>query len=94
MITSYADDTDFIDTNESNNKTAHVLLPSILQNYNLKMNTDKTEFITISRDTNKTMKVKKFGSKLNRNDDLQHRIQEAAVAFRNLWKLWHQKKKI
>lgn len=76
QIICYADDTDFIGIQNFTED-----LPAILGEYNLKMNVDKTEEITLSRGTNGQLKNKKLGSKLNSTEDMNYRNNLARVAI-------------
>jgi sorting nexin-29 len=93
-ITHYADDTDFInkDINELN---AHLfMLPTVCEEWDLKLNSNKTEFIEFSRENIKNLTNRKLGSKLSDEEDIKSRISEAMRGFNTYWRLWGNRHEI
>ena len=94
----YADDTDFISTSqeylESINKTAQ----TILEKWNLKTNTEKTDLTILERKKEKQdehwRKSKKLGTLLGDDEELKRRKQLAANAMNKLKALWRRPDKI
>ena len=88
----YADDTDFLSTEKTYLK--QTVLPCVEQvfgEYNLIVNTEKTEETTVSADSKAWCEVKKLGSLLGQEEDLKRRIQLAATQFGKCSKLWNTK---
>ena len=94
LITHYADDTDFWAYTKAYNDMAEQDLPQIMADFNMKMNLSKTEKITLSRETVKTLTNKKLGSKLSNDEDLNYKIMKACAAFHSMNKMWLDKTKI
>jgi hypothetical protein len=97
----YADDTDFISTSheylESINKSAQI----ILEKWNLKTNTEKTDLTTLERKKGKEgkeeenwRKTKKQGTLLGDDEELKRRKQLAANAMNKMKALWIRTDKI
>jgi len=93
-IISYADDTDFVSNVYADHFITSTFLPTNLQKYNLQMNPDKTEHITLNRTTCPALDSKKLGSKLCNKSDITYRILQSNLAFSTLWKVWLNKKNI
>ncbi len=87
----YADDTDFVtqirDQQQNNAQTVQKL-SEVLQRWNLKVNTDKTEYIQINRRNIKDIAVRKLGNLISSEKDIPYRIAFADSVFRNLSRLW------
>ena len=91
LITHYADDTDFWTYVKGLNELTEKNLPEIMVNFNMTMNPNKTEKITISKETVKKITNKKLGSKFANDEDLNYKITKACNAFHSLNKLWLDK---
>jgi hypothetical protein len=89
--TNYADDTDFISKKYSALYSLGLQLPERLDIYNLKMNPDKTEWITINSTTCPNLTNKKLGSKLSRQEDTKYRISQARRSFGTMYRIWLNK---
>ena len=89
--TNYADDTDFISSHYHALYSLGLQLPERLAIYNLQMNPDKTEWITINKSTCSTLTTKKLGSKLSQYEDLKHRIAQSRKAFSTMYRIWLNK---
>ena len=97
LITHYADDTDFI----SKDVTDGIIWvgsfsgdSDILEKYHLKLNQDKTEFITLQKGKATPSSVRKLGTKLNDTEDITYRAALADLAFQRLQTTWKSKKHI
>lgn len=94
VITHYADDTDFISTSNLDHENTLAHLAQDLAVFNLKMNNDKTEHITVNRTSLNNLANKKLGSKLSMKLDMTHKINTANFAFTRLRKLFRNTKYI
>ena len=65
-----------------------------LEKYNLKVNVDKTELTTISREDNSWKTVKKLGSLLGDKEDIENRKQLSRAALFKLRHVWLRNNKI
>jgi len=93
--TKYVDDCDFIaEHDELPNLVTQVTIPITLAKYNLQMNQDKTERTIITKENCRNIKTKKLGSLIGENADLKYRTQQAAAAFKSMWKIWLSNKSI
>jgi exonuclease III len=92
--THYADDTDFISLQLTTNEYIQQHLPAALQRYNLQMNPDKSEHITIERATFNTLTNKKLGSKLGPTADITYRITQANNALHSMNKMINNRRHI
>lgn len=90
----YADDIDFICEDEFKKNLIDVMLPVHFKEFNLNINTTKTEHLILHRTTNQGIKSKKLGSKLIDIQDINYRISQAAVAFKKMYKIWLDKNNI
>ena len=94
----YADDTDFADTEPQQSKWIQENSTSILKEYNLPANPDKTEITILKRDAvkinEKWRTVKKLGSILGDEEDIIHRKILATAALSKLKKVWKTSAKI
>lgn len=86
----YADDIDFIGENHADVGK----IERILQNYNLKVNVDKTEFTTIRKDVDDWKTSKKVGSLLGSKEDIEHRKHLSNLALNKLTSIWNRADKI
>jgi hypothetical protein len=95
LITSYADDTNFGSPKLHELQQIETSLPAALNTYNLQMNTSKTEWATISRETSTgNLKVKMLGSHLQDRADISHKTTLARQAFAQHWNTWLNKEYI
>ena len=92
---AYADDVDFV------SKEEHVNVENIqrkLSNFNLNVNTDKTEYTIIKREETKSEEgwrdTKKVGSLLGDSEDIKRRKALSTVALNKLFNVWLRKDKI
>jgi len=90
--TAYADDVDFISTNR---QYLHDQLPPIadtLKEWDLFVNTSKTEFTTLERLQDRVAEEwrmsKKLGSLIGDGEDVSRRMQLASVSLTGLWTIW------
>ena len=86
----YADDTDFVGENHPNIKE----IEETLQNHNLRVNVDKTELLTIRKDTEEWKKSKKVGSLLGSKEDIEHRKHLSNLALNKLTNIWTRADKV
>jgi len=89
--TAYADDMEFISTDPEEIRYIEESIPYLLL-YNLKVNQEKTEHVTIGPDRKLIPNTRKLGSKLKTEDDIPYRKQMACTAFRLMWRVWKSKK--
>ena len=86
---AYADDVDFISLIKHKDIKK---VSEILKKFNLLVNNDKTEYTTLSRKKSKQeeewRKVKKVGSLLGDEEDIERRKQLATVAMIKLQPIW------
>ena len=86
---AYADDVDFISLIKHKDIKK---VSEILKKFNLLVNNDKTEYTTLSRKKSKQeeewRKVKKVGSLLGDEEDIERRKQLATVAMNKLQLIW------
>jgi exonuclease III len=86
--TMYADDVDLIAREESDIETVKLTIENIMKEYNLKINVEKAEEITLDPanqtivEKNKTGRLRKLGSRMDTKMDAEARIQHAWLAFR------------
>jgi hypothetical protein len=88
---SYADDVDFISTSSQYIQTVMNEAPTVLKDWNLKVNEAKLEHTIIKRDDRDKeawRSTKKLGSLLGDHEDLKRRKQLAANAFSKSKALW------
>lgn len=92
LETIYADDTDFISLCHDYLHSILLQVGAIFGELNLLVNVDKTEFGTIGHPdlvANQIWReIRKLGSLLGIDEDLDKRIQLARVSFNSLEKLW------
>ena len=81
---AYADDVDFIGKNYAD----ITKIQEVLKKYQLKVNTDKTEYTSISKREEGWKEVKKVGSLIDDNKDVERRKQLANVALNKLNNVW------
>lgn len=91
---AYADDIDFISNSEMQIDIIENTIPKVLQEYNLVVNTNKTEHIEINSSNIKNINNKKLGSRISSNKDITYRINQANNIFHKMWKIWLQHKNI
>jgi hypothetical protein len=92
----YVDDTDFIATDPVDLTSTEALLPNLLSQYNFTLNNDKTEYycmrpnlsVTDIFEPDRAKKIKKLGSYISPEIDLQHRMSSILTAFRRLNNIW------
>ena len=94
----YADDADFVTTEENTKVKLNNMVKDILSEDNLLLNETKTEHTVIERceerNNERWRSVKKLGSLLGDSEDLIRRKQLAIVANKDLNQLWIRKDKI
>ena len=90
-IVSYADDTYFISNNYADHFITSTTLPGNLLNFNLQMNSNKTEHITLNHKTCPNLSNTVLGSKAGNRSDISYRILQSNLAFGTLWKVWLNK---
>ncbi|GFR98822.1 hypothetical protein ElyMa_002778500 [Elysia marginata] len=81
---AYADDVDFIGHDVAN----IAKIQKTLEKYQLKVNTDKTEFTLLSKSEEDWKKVKKVGLLIDDNEDIERRKQPSSTALSRLNNLW------
>ena len=87
----YADDTDLVkEGNIEEEKKREIVqaLSETLGRWNLKVNTEKTEYITIQRNTMKEVGTRKLGNLISSEKDTKSRIAFAETCFNSLNKMW------
>ena len=108
LESEYADDIDFLDERLENLTNLLPICKNTLQEWNLKVNEDKTEFVHVyianKGDTdangqllskNEQWRISKLlGSLLCSTKDILHRIQLGNIAFANFKKIWLQRNTI
>jgi hypothetical protein len=91
----YADDTDFITTSNEVIAAIEPAAKVTLGEWNLAVNSDKTDLTTLRRETSKDdeawRSTKKLGTLLGDYEEMRRRKQLAAVSFNNLWRIWSRK---
>ncbi|GFS28046.1 endonuclease-reverse transcriptase [Elysia marginata] len=87
---AYADDVDFIGHDYAN----IAKIQETFEKYQLKVNTDKTEFTLLSKSEEDWKKVKKVGSLIDDNEDIERRKQLSSTALSRLNNLWLKDNKI
>ena len=94
----YADDADFMTTDENTNDKLNNMVKDVLLEDNLIVNETKTEHTIIERgkerNTEEWRNVKKLGSLLGDSEDIVRRKQLAIVANKDLNQLWIRKDKL
>ena len=95
----YADDCDFLTTDERVKQHINQHADRLLLQHNLLVNTDKTENTTLQRHSGKDAteketwrQVKKLGSLLGDREDIARRKQLATTSLRKLDSLWIRRK--
>ena len=86
----YADDVDFVGLEYIDTKEVQ----KILQKYQLKVNTDKTELTNISKDENIWKETKKVGSLMGDKEDVARRKHLSTIALVKLNNVWIRKDRI
>ena len=86
-MVGYADDLDFIGRDKRQLVNLESKLKDEFSNWNLKVNTDKTELIKISKSDGAWKTSKKLGSFLDDKIDIE-RKQLAQTAMSKLWKIY------
>ena len=81
---AYADDVDFISHEYADVRK----IEDTLKKYQLKVNTDKTEYTSVSRNEEEWKAVKKVGSLIGDVEDVQRRKQLSSLALNKLHQLW------
>ena len=93
-MVGYADDLDFIGRDKQQLLNLESKLKDEFLNWNLKVNTDKTELIKISKSDKAWKTSKKLGSFLDDKKDIERRKQLAQTAMSKLWKIYKKGKKL
>lgn len=86
----YADDLDLIGLDHVDIND----LQNILKKYNLQVNTNKTEFTTLSRQADQWRTTKKVGSLIGDGEDIERRKHLSTVALHKLNNVWIRNDKI
>ena len=86
----YADDSDFISTSECYLKGLEDLIPPTILEWDLMANPGKWERTKINGEEEEWKKVRKLGSLLGDEEDLERRMGLASVQFKLLSKLWEK----
>ena len=87
---AYADDVDFIGQDYVNiNK-----IQETLHKYQLKVNTDKTEFTALSKNEEDWKNAKKVGSLIGDLEDVEKRKQLSTAALKKLYHVWMKGNKL
>ena len=88
----YADDADFVSTSKSWLADVEATASTVLPQWSLIMNRDKTEYTDIFRSADRIDEewrtTRKLGSLLGNEEDIMRRKQLATAAFQSLWSLW------
>ena len=87
-MVGYADDLDFIGRDKQQLLNLESKLKDEFSNWNLKVNTGKTEIIKISKSDEVWKTSKKLGSFLDYEKDIEKRKQLAQTAMSKLWKIY------
>lgn len=87
----YADDSDIITNVVIDSAELVEKMQITLEKWNLKVNAEKTEFTTLTKENARTVDVKKLGSKIGDNADINIRIKNSNSAFNSMWKVWRSK---
>ena len=86
----YADDFDFVGQDHVNVET----IQNTLANFNLKVNTEKTERTTLIRNSEDWKNSKKVGSLIGGNEDIERRKHLSMAALHKLTNIWIRGDKI
>ncbi|XP_065193065.1 uncharacterized protein LOC135824262 [Sycon ciliatum] len=84
----YADDVNYYSTSLDWLRAALPIIAKVLESWSLYVNTQKTEWVTVSSTTENWKTVKQLGSLMATNEDIQRRKQWATIAFKNMYTLW------
>ena len=88
----YADDADFVSTPKSWLADVEATASTVLPQWSLIMNRDKTEYTDIFRSEDRMDEewrtTRKLDSLLGDEEDIMRRKQLATAAFQSLWSLW------
>ena len=93
-MVEYADNLDFIGRDKQQLLNLERKLKDEFSNWNLKVNTDRTELIKISKSDEAWKTSKKLGSFLDDKKDIERRKQLAQTAMSELWKIYMKGKKL
>ena len=92
----YADDADTISKSSDFIASIEDIAAPILSRWDLRINSEKTEHITLKREANQDQEAwrfaKKLGTLLGDTQELQRRKQLAAASFQAFKHIWHRKK--
>lgn len=88
----YADDLDLLFYLLMAAKSAEPIAVGNMLEWNLEVNTTKTELLAISNKTSEWKTAKKLGSLLDDEEDIKRRKQMAAIAFNKMDKIWASNK--
>ena len=89
--TEYADDVNFYSTGQEWLQKSLPIIAETLQARSLKVNTLKTEWVTVSATDEDWRSVKQLGSLMGTPEDIKRRMQQAAIAFGTMYALWLRK---
>ena len=92
MEAAYADDVDLLCVDRDRLQRRLEVLKSTFKRYNLTVNEQKTERITLDRDLHVDTKYRKLGTHVDAAEDLRRRLTSANNAFHTLWKVWLSRK--
>ena len=87
---AYADDVDFIGQDYVNINE----IQETLHKYQLKVNTDKTEFTALSKNEEDWKNAKKVGSLIGDLEDVERRKQLSTAALNKLYHVWMKGNKL
>ena len=93
-MVGYADDQDFIRKDKQQLLDLESKLKDEFSNWNLKVNTDKTELIKISKSDEAWKTSKKLAFFLDDKKDIERRKQLGQTAMSKLWKIYMKGKKL
>ncbi|XP_029654183.1 uncharacterized protein LOC115227525 [Octopus sinensis] len=94
----YADDVDFLSHDKSTLEELLNIAPQALEKWFLKVNIEKTEYVTINREANRTdekgRNSKKVGTLLGDSEDIMRRKMLSTVALNKLRTTWLRNREV
>ncbi|XP_029654490.1 uncharacterized protein LOC115230848 [Octopus sinensis] len=94
----YADDVDFLSHDKSTLEELLNIAPHALEKWFLKVNIEKTEYVTINREANRTdekwRNSKKVGTLLGDSEDIMRRKMLSTVALNKLRTTWLRNREV
>jgi len=91
--TIYADDCDFFSSSESYLKYLEEIIPPTIKEFDLMANPSKWERTKLDFDDEEWKSVRKLGSLLGDEEDMERRMSLASAQFKLLTKLWDKSSK-